>query len=69
MRSYAFIALAGMIDTEHLQALCLALVCQTIGAEPARERIGVNSTGLPFNSVMAVALNPHWVMDDARRQA
>ena len=26
-----------------------ALVCQAIGAEPARERIGVNSTGLPFN--------------------
>jgi glutaminase len=34
-----------------------ALVCQTIGAEAAREKIGVNSTGLPFNSVMAVELN------------
>jgi glutaminase len=46
-----------------------AVVCQTIGAEPARERIGVNSAGLPFNSAMAVALNPHRAMDDARRQA
>ena len=40
-----------------------ALVCQAIGAEPARERIGVNSTGLPFNSVMAVELNPHRTMN------
>lgn len=34
-----------------------ALVCQAIGAENARQKIGVNSTGLPFNSVMAVELN------------
>ncbi len=34
-----------------------ALVCQAIGAEEARRKIGVNSTGLPFNSVMAVELN------------
>ena len=34
-----------------------ALVCQAIGAEPAREKIGVNATGLPFNSVMAIELN------------
>ncbi len=34
-----------------------ALVCQEIGAEAAREKIGVNSTGLPFNSVMAIELN------------
>ena len=34
-----------------------ALVCQAIGAEVARERIGVNATGLPFNSVMAIELN------------
>jgi glutaminase len=40
-----------------------ALVCQAIGAEPARERIGVNSTGLPFNSVMAIELNPHRTMN------
>lgn len=31
-----------------------ALVCQTIGWRAARERIGANSTGLPFNSLAAV---------------
>ena len=31
-----------------------ALVCEAIGSEPAREKISVNATGLPFNSVMAV---------------
>ncbi len=33
----------------------LALVCDTIGAEEVRRRIGVNATGLPFNSVEALA--------------
>ncbi|WP_295391665.1 glutaminase A [uncultured Thiodictyon sp.] len=31
-----------------------ALICQTIGEDEARLRLGVNSTGLPFNSVIAV---------------
>jgi glutaminase len=31
-----------------------ALVCQSIGAEQAREKLGVNSTGLPFNSLSAI---------------
>jgi glutaminase len=31
-----------------------ALVCDAIGADAARERIGVNATGLPFNSLDAV---------------
>ena len=31
-----------------------ALICQAIGEDEARARLGVNSTGLPFNSVMAV---------------
>jgi glutaminase len=31
-----------------------ALVCQALGGGIARERIGVNATGLPFNSVMAI---------------
>jgi glutaminase len=31
-----------------------ALVCELIGAADARERLGVNSTGLPFNSLYAV---------------
>jgi glutaminase len=31
-----------------------ALVCQCIGAEQAREKLGANSTGLPFNSLSAI---------------
>ena len=31
-----------------------ALVCQSLGAEQVREKLGVNSTGLPFNSLAAV---------------
>jgi len=34
-----------------------ALVCQALGGGQARERVGVNATGLPFNSVMAIELN------------
>jgi glutaminase len=35
-----------------------ALVCQTLGGGEARRRIGVNSTGLSFDSVMAIELHP-----------
>jgi glutaminase len=31
-----------------------ALICQAIGEDEARDKLGVNSTGLPFNSVIAV---------------
>ena len=31
-----------------------ALVCQSLGAHHAREKLGVNSTGLPFNSLAAI---------------
>jgi glutaminase len=31
-----------------------ALICQAIGEDEAREKLGVNNTGLPFNSVMAI---------------
>jgi glutaminase len=31
-----------------------ALVCQTMGAEAAREKLGVNATGLAFNSLAAI---------------
>src|SRR5215475_5884966 len=31
-----------------------ALVCQEIGAEQAREKLGANATGMPFNSLGAV---------------
>jgi len=35
-----------------------ALVCQAIGAEESRKRIGVNGTGLPFNSLSAIERSP-----------
>ncbi|MGH7066532.1 MAG: glutaminase [Acetobacteraceae bacterium] len=40
-----------------------ALVAHAIGAEAARERIGVNATALSFNSVMAVELNASRTMN------
>ena len=40
-----------------------ALVCQTLGWEEARRKVGVNATGLPFNSVMAVELNKDRTMN------
>lgn len=40
-----------------------ALVCQAIGHDLAREKLGVNSTGLPFDSVMAVELNDRRTMN------
>jgi glutaminase len=36
----------------------LALVCQELGPDAIRDQVGVNATGLPFNSIMAVELNP-----------
>ncbi len=36
-----------------------ALVCDTIGLEEVRRRVGVNATGLAFNSVTAVERDPH----------
>ncbi|BCJ39813.1 glutaminase 2 [Actinoplanes ianthinogenes] len=35
-----------------------ALVCQELGAEALRQRLGVNATGLPFNSLAAVERGP-----------
>jgi glutaminase len=35
-----------------------ALVCKYVGPRQAHERLGVNSTGLPFNSVTAVERAP-----------
>lgn len=40
-----------------------ALVCDALGHRKARELLGVNSTGLPFNSVMAIELNEHRTMN------
>jgi glutaminase len=35
-----------------------ALVCQEIGAEQARAKLGANATGMPFNSLGAVERSP-----------
>lgn len=53
---------AGDIDIEfHIQsiskAFVYALVCEEYGHEVVGDRIGVNNTGLPFNSVIAIELN------------
>jgi glutaminase len=40
-----------------------ALVCQALGHQEARRKLGVNSTGLPFNSVMAIELNEDRTMN------
>jgi glutaminase len=34
------------------------LICQAIGEDEARRKLGVNSTGLPFNSVIALERSP-----------
>jgi glutaminase len=50
---------AGDIDYEFsIQSVSkpfmFALICQAIGEDIAQEKLGVNSTGLPFNSVIAL---------------
>jgi glutaminase len=39
------------------KAFVYALACDAIGHEAVLERVGVDSTGLPFNSVMAIELH------------
>ena len=39
------------------KAFVLALVCDAIGHEEVHRIVGVNNTGLPFNSVIALELN------------
>ncbi len=39
------------------KAFVYALVCDRLGHQKALELVGVNNTGLPFNSVMALELN------------
>lgn len=39
------------------KAFVYALLCDRVGHERALELIGVNNTGLPFNSVIAIELN------------
>ena len=40
-----------------------ALVCDAVGSDTARRRLGVNSTGFPFNSLMAIELNDDRTMN------
>ncbi|MCU1482053.1 MAG: glutaminase [Subtercola sp.] len=40
-----------------------ALVCDALGHDEVRKRIGVNATGLPFNSIMAIELNDDRTMN------
>lgn len=51
-------------DSDHLfsiqsisKAFVFALVCEALGHDSVWRTIGVNNTGLPFNSVIAVELN------------
>ncbi|MBP1326027.1 glutaminase [Leucobacter exalbidus] len=39
------------------KAFVFALVCEAIGHNAVHDRVGVNNTGLPFNSVMALELH------------
>jgi len=39
------------------KAFVYALVCEEYGHQGIKERVGVNNTGLPFNSVIALELN------------
>lgn len=39
------------------KAFVFALVCEALGPEVVLDTVGVNNTGLPFNSVMALELN------------
>ncbi|MBO1750516.1 glutaminase A [Actinotalea sp. BY-33] len=70
----AVVGTAGRVfcvgDAEHAFSIqsvskpfTFALVCQALGHEEARERLGVNNTGQPFDSVMAVELNDHRTMN------
>jgi len=40
-----------------------ALACDHLGAREAMSKLGVNATGLPFNSVMAIELNRNRTMN------
>ncbi len=45
------------------KAFVFALVCDAIGHEEAHRKLGVNATGLGFNSVMAIELNEERTMN------
>jgi glutaminase len=45
------------------KAFVFALVCDAIGHDEAHRKLGVNATGLAFNSVMAIELNEDRTMN------
>jgi glutaminase len=45
------------------KAFVFALVCDAVGHEEARRLLGVNATGLAFNSVMAIEMNEDRTMN------
>lgn len=45
------------------KAFVFALVCEAVGHEKAHQLLGVNATGLAFNSVMAIELNEERTMN------
>lgn len=45
------------------KAFVFALVCDELGHDEARLKLGVNATGLAFNSVMAIELNEERTMN------
>ena len=52
---------AGDVDYEFSimsVSFLFALICETIGPEEARAKLGANATGLPFNSLAKIAANP-----------
>jgi hypothetical protein len=54
---------AGDVDYEFSimsvsKPFLFALICETIGREEARAKLGANATGLPFNSLAKIAANP-----------
>lgn len=61
--TYGALFAAGDVDIEFTimsvaKPFVFALVCQALGAQEVRSKVGVDATGLPFNSVMAVELDP-----------
>ena len=54
---------AGDVDVEFTimsvaKPFVFALVCQVLGPDEARARVGVDATGLPFNSLEAIERSP-----------
>jgi glutaminase len=61
---------ASIGDCSHLfsiqsisKAFVFALVCDAVGHQEAHRQLGVNATGLGFNSVMAIELNEERTMN------